>query len=235
MNGSGRSNHEPNATTSGGAPGEFGLSELTEAAGVSVRTVRYYIAEGLLPPPVGGGARSAYTTGHLDRLRLINRLKAAYLPLKEIRRQLAGLDDVAVRRAVDELTAQAPEEQSAMSEEGPVSGDMTTTAAAEPMGMLDSAAAYVANVLRAQTASGPDARSSVITRGSSTSLGRPGSLHPRRPPTIRATEPPPDTESGTWRRIPLGEDAELLVREDAYHRKRDRVEWLVRWARKVFD
>src|SRR5215217_1740217 len=73
------------------------LGELTAAADVSVRTVRYYIAEGLLPPPEGSGPGSAYTSGHLDRLRLIQRLKEAYLPLKEIRRRLSGLSDDEVR------------------------------------------------------------------------------------------------------------------------------------------
>src|SRR5215216_5055721 len=73
------------------------LSELTAAADVSVRTVRYYIAEGLLPPPEGSGPGSAYTQGHLDRLRLIQRLKEAYLPLKEIRRRLSGLSADEVR------------------------------------------------------------------------------------------------------------------------------------------
>ena len=62
-----------------------------------MRTVRYYIAEGLLPPPEGSGPGSSYTRGHLDRLRLIQRLKEAYLPLKEIRRRLSGLGDDEVR------------------------------------------------------------------------------------------------------------------------------------------
>src|SRR5215208_2589464 len=73
------------------------LSELTAAAEVSVRTVRYYSAEGLLPPPEGSGPGSAYTQGHLDRLLLIQRLKEAYLPLKEIRRRLSGLSADEVR------------------------------------------------------------------------------------------------------------------------------------------
>src|SRR5215216_5219614 len=76
----------------------YTLNELTDEAGVSVRTVRYYIAEGLLPPPVGAGPRSGYTVGHLDRLRLIGQLKDAYLPLKEIRRRVAGLSDAEVRQ-----------------------------------------------------------------------------------------------------------------------------------------
>jgi hypothetical protein len=36
-----------------------------------------------------------------------------------------------------------------------------------------------------------------------------------------------------WRRVPLGDDAELLIRESAYRRRRDRVDWLVAWAKKV--
>ena len=56
------------------------LRELTDAAGVSVRTVRYYIAEGLLPPPEGSGPASAYTAAHLDRLRLIHQLQGGLSP-----------------------------------------------------------------------------------------------------------------------------------------------------------
>ena len=84
------------------------LRELTAAADVSVRTVRYYISEGLLPPPVGAGSASSYTAGHLARLRLIARLKGSYLPLKEIRHRLAGLDDIAVRRLLGDEEAPAP-------------------------------------------------------------------------------------------------------------------------------
>jgi DNA-binding transcriptional MerR regulator len=77
-------------------PDRLSLQELTEAAGVPVRTVRYYIAEGLLPPPMGSGPASFYTPNHLLRLRLIGRMKDAYLPLKEIRRRLEGTPDEAV-------------------------------------------------------------------------------------------------------------------------------------------
>ena len=223
---------EPRADISRSDSGRFSLGELTEAAGVSVRTVRYYIAEGLLPPPVGAGAGSGYTAGHLNRLRLIGRLKAAYLPLKEIRRQLAGLDDADVRRALDDLGAMALDAAGEMPEEESASGEETVARAPAQVSVLDSAAAYVASVLRGQAAGGlgqPGAPASPAVSG------RPGTLHPRNPPSIRAAGPPPDTETGTWRRIPLGEDAELLVREDAYRRKRDRVEWLVRWARNVFE
>lgn len=66
----------------------MGIAELAHRAGVTPRTVRYYVAEGLLPPPGGQGQRRAYGPHHLERLEAIRALKAAYLPLHEIRRRL---------------------------------------------------------------------------------------------------------------------------------------------------
>jgi len=64
------------------------IGELAEKAGVSVRTIRYYISEGLLPSPDVRGRYSIYDEGYLHRIQLIKRLKDAYLPIKEIRRKL---------------------------------------------------------------------------------------------------------------------------------------------------
>lgn len=66
----------------------YSLDELTKEADVTTRTVRYYIAEGLLPPPEGAGRHAWYSDTHLQRLLRIAELKADYLPLREIRRQL---------------------------------------------------------------------------------------------------------------------------------------------------
>jgi hypothetical protein len=38
-----------------------------------------------------------------------------------------------------------------------------------------------------------------------------------------------------WRRIPLGDEVELVISDRVYGRHRDRIDWLVRWARKVFS
>jgi DNA-binding transcriptional MerR regulator len=67
------------------------VGELAERAGTTVRTVRYYVAERLLPPPVGGGRQAVYTYEHLVRLGAIRALKASYLPLAEIRRRLDAM------------------------------------------------------------------------------------------------------------------------------------------------
>lgn len=87
----------------------YTLDELTARAETTPRTVRYYIAEGLLPPAVSAGPKSGYTDAHLDRLRLIGRMKEAYLPLREIRQRLGGLDDAGVREALRTLEQATPE------------------------------------------------------------------------------------------------------------------------------
>jgi DNA-binding transcriptional MerR regulator len=67
---------------------QYLIGELAARAGVSVRTIRYYISEGLLPPPQTRGRYSVYDEDYLQRIRLIRRLKDAYLPIKEIRYML---------------------------------------------------------------------------------------------------------------------------------------------------
>ena len=56
-----------------------------------MRTVRYYISQGLLPGPGGRGKAADYGDEHLARLRLIRRLSDRHVPLAEQRQQLAAL------------------------------------------------------------------------------------------------------------------------------------------------
>ncbi|MBA9002434.1 MerR family transcriptional regulator [Thermomonospora cellulosilytica] len=53
---------------------EYRIEELAEAAGVPVRTLRYYQERRLLPPPRRRGRVAVYSQGHLERLRLISEL-----------------------------------------------------------------------------------------------------------------------------------------------------------------
>ena len=66
---------------------ELDLAELCERTGVTVRTVRYYVQQGLLPSP-GTGPNARYQQEHLDRLLLIRKMQREQLPLAEIRRRL---------------------------------------------------------------------------------------------------------------------------------------------------
>ncbi|MDP8910091.1 MAG: MerR family transcriptional regulator [Chloroflexota bacterium] len=80
----------------------YTIGELAQAAGVTTRTIRYYSAEGLLPPPDTRGKFAGYGDAHLHRLQLIGRLKAAYLPLQEIRARLERLSPEEVARLLEE-------------------------------------------------------------------------------------------------------------------------------------
>ena len=81
----------------------YRLVELADLTGVTQRTIRFYIAEGLLPPPEGAGPAAVYTAAHRDRLALINGLKDRYLPLREIRRRLATLTDAEIRAELQQI------------------------------------------------------------------------------------------------------------------------------------
>jgi len=66
------------------------LAEIAEASGLPARTIRFYIARGLLSGPVKGGRNAAYTAEHVAQLEGIKRLQAAGHTLSEIVRILGG-------------------------------------------------------------------------------------------------------------------------------------------------
>jgi len=77
------------------------LDELATRAGVSVRTVRYYIQRGLLPPAEFRGPDTAYDDRHLHALRAIKRLQEDYLPLDAIASALEGKSESELRRIAE--------------------------------------------------------------------------------------------------------------------------------------
>ena len=81
---------------------EYSISELASLAGVTSRTIRYYISIGLLPSPEQVGPKTTYGDRYLQRLRLIKQLQREHLPLGEIGARLQGLDDEAVGLALEE-------------------------------------------------------------------------------------------------------------------------------------
>jgi DNA-binding transcriptional MerR regulator len=94
------------------------VDELAARAGVTVRTLRFYAAKGLLPPPELGPRRvGRYGPEHLGRLELIEELQRQGLTLAAIERYLAQLPDdigsldLAIHRAlVASWTPEAAEE-----------------------------------------------------------------------------------------------------------------------------
>ncbi|HOY69103.1 MAG TPA: MerR family transcriptional regulator [Candidatus Ozemobacteraceae bacterium] len=62
----------------------YSIGELAEVTGVTRRTIRFYVQQGLLAPPEGAGRGHYYTDAHCRRLIEILRLQQAGLSLREI-------------------------------------------------------------------------------------------------------------------------------------------------------
>lgn len=63
---------------------EWTLPELAEESRIPARTIRYYIARGLLPGPVVAGRSATYNSRHLERLQVIRKLQREGRMLAEI-------------------------------------------------------------------------------------------------------------------------------------------------------
>ena len=67
------------------------VEEVAARTGVTVRTIRYYQSEGLLPTPTRQGREVRYGDEHLERLELITRLQERGLRLQAIAELVAQL------------------------------------------------------------------------------------------------------------------------------------------------
>ena len=207
----------------------YTLEELTSATGLTVRTVRYYISEGLLPPPHGAGPGTRYTREHLDRLILIGALKDAYLPLKEIRRRIAAMTSDEVHDAVATLHTQAPTSATGHDDDAISATGLTASPpAGVAAGAAAGAAAYIESVLRDESTSRSGRRGGTdrAARTPPRAMRFPGANEP---------DPQPDAEPApaTWRRLAISPEAELLIEESTYQRRRDQIDALVAWAQRI--
>jgi DNA-binding transcriptional MerR regulator len=190
----------------------YTLPDLCDLAGVTPRTVRYYVAEGLLRPPGTTGPGARYDEGHLARLRLIRRLQREHLPLAEIGRRLAALDD-----------------------------DEAIALAAGPSGPPpDSALDYVRDVLARKGVPGSGPASAAPRPGAATSsvplVRRQLLVDPSGPEWWAADSPAtPPPERSQWERIVLSPDVELHVRRPLSRSHNRAVTRLVDEARRLLE
>jgi DNA-binding transcriptional MerR regulator len=66
----------------------YAIGDLADLGGVSRRTVRYYVQEGLIPAPLGVGRGNHYGREHLDQLLKVKALQEAGRTLDDIRHTL---------------------------------------------------------------------------------------------------------------------------------------------------
>lgn len=82
---------------------DYKVSELADKAGVTKRTIHYYISKGLLLPPEGSGVNSLYNDEHLQRILLIKKLQAEYMPLNKIREYILENPTEKVQKEAKEI------------------------------------------------------------------------------------------------------------------------------------
>lgn len=206
----------------------YTVGELAQAAGTTPRTIRYYTAEGLLPPPDVRGRYALYSDDHLVRLRLIARLKEAYLPLHEIRARIAPLST----EQVQQLWAEQRDE--------PASGP-------------SSAADYIASLLHDPRPAAQPASMSPAPRPAMRLREEPHAYHAAPPASapvpIGHAEPRPVPKQSilsrlvpqravageSWRRIALAPGVELHLREPLSAEAQAQIEQLIATAHKLFE
>jgi DNA-binding transcriptional MerR regulator len=201
----------------------YSLTELADLGGVTPRTVRYYLGQGLLPAVGPSGPGSKYDATHLARLRLIRRLQAEHLPLAEIRRRLEGLDDAEIRHLVGSL---------------------------EPAPPAGSALDYLRTVLdgpglnRGLAAAPARTTSVAIDRGSPAATAAPSLLRRATVDQTTAAEavaaqhdeqPSLPIERSQWERIALSPDVELHIRRPLARAQQKGVDRLVTIARELLE
>lgn len=188
----------------------YALTELADLAGVTPRTVRFYLSQGLLPSPGATGPGVKYGEEHLDRLRLIRRLQREHLPLAEIRSRLSGLDGDEVARAVQ----------------------LADEPGTEPVDPADTALDYVRRLLG--PAGGQSAPSlKRMTMAAETRAPAYSTVPDASGPAPMA--PTPSLERSQWERIALAPDIELHVRRPLSRPQSRKVDRLVSIARELLE
>ena len=86
-------------------PYRYTMADLEAETGLSARTIRFYITEGLLPPARGRGVGATYSPAHLLRLKAIELLKRDNTPLQQIRQRLQDMRDAELAAMLEVETA----------------------------------------------------------------------------------------------------------------------------------
>jgi DNA-binding transcriptional MerR regulator len=214
------------------------IHELAKKAGVSVRTIRYYIEEGLLPTPSPRGRYSVYSEDYLERIELIRILKERFLPLKQIRTRLDSLGAEEVRMALAQERAQLEAETHRVREAVPEGGD-------ENLGALE----YVNSLLKRQPGRSGISSSAIKSPLSlsqsriSTSVSQPTPqpAHAQRlfaPPSPQLspiTQAAPAQEGEVWERVRLIPGVELHIQKPVEEDNLEKLEQLKRFACQLFN
>jgi DNA-binding transcriptional MerR regulator len=189
------------------SPTDYSIADVSALTDTPVRTIRYYITQGLLPSAGRTGPAARYDDAFVARLRAIRRLQEAHLPLSVIQSTLQGLDEAEMLEVVER-----PEHVPA-----------------------DSASDYVRRLL--DDGHGPAAREPRASYPDPDSMEAPGapSLPAQIRAFAESPIEPAGPDRSHWERIVLAPGVELHVRRPQSRTSTRQVERLVAFAAQLFQ
>ncbi len=215
---------------------EYTIVDLARLTGLNVRTIRYYIAQGLIPASGEFGPGAHYRQGHLDRLRLTRRLQEQHQPLAEIRRRLEVMSDTEVASLIDQAgraVQEAPPTSALeyvrelLGESKPILPAASSAPPAAPAPLRPRSmpiAVYSVEGASSGSAQLADQIAADLAAGAAS------------PAPADATEPGAGRgvpERSQWERLSLGPNVEIHIRRPLSRREQKRVERLITIARQV--
>jgi DNA-binding transcriptional MerR regulator len=199
---------------------ELSIEDLEKHSGLPIRTLHYYMQEGLLPGPDKRGKYASYSQEHLDRLDLILILKEMHLPLREIRRLFDSLTPAEIQHyradqedLLNKIKSVKPDETT------PVS-DSQSSSALDYIKGLEQAHGMLREFRNNQTYL-PNRVQEEIHLEKVNSLG-----------LDRAASPPQEER---WRRVVLADGIELHTRETRDKEMLYKIKRLMSFAQSLFE
>jgi DNA-binding transcriptional MerR regulator len=206
---------------------DYSLAELAALTGLSTRTIRYYVAQGLIPAPGREGRATRYPETTLARLRLICSLRDAHQPLAEIRRRLDELSDEEVLA----LSAAPPAPPAPPSPGSALEFVRRLLGADRPAMQPDD---HALQQLTFHAPSLPPAASGPAPDDLPPALHRRSAASEIAPPLTPSSKPTPSVgDRSQWERIVVGPDIELHVRRPLSKPANRTVERLIAFARQL--
>jgi DNA-binding transcriptional MerR regulator len=199
---------------------DFSIEDLENHSGLPVRTLHYYMAEGLLPGPDKRGKYASYSQEHLDRLDLILILKELHLPLKEIRALLENMTPAEIQHYLDDQEDLLFKLKAAQPDENTSSWDSEGSSALEYIKGLEDAHGMIQEIRSDQTYF-PQRIRLENNRFDHEIIG------------LNQAAPQPQEER--WRRMVLAEGIELHTRETRDKETLHKIKRLLSFARSLFN
>lgn len=195
------------------------LEDLVNLSGLTLRTLRYYIQEGLLQGPDTHGKFARYSQQHLDRLEIIQRLKSLRLPLQEIHQIFNAMtpEEISQIRKYQDVLKETRDFSVKEMDENPSKLQTDSNA-------LD----YIRNLERG--------RDSIRTLTSQSPVYSPA---PKTPLSYQGKSMSQrnlsnDANQESWTRTVLRDGIELNIRQPRTIEEQSKIEQLIKFAQRLF-